>query len=330
MRAAKPAALGVSPIMVETSVLIPAYDVARYVGATLDSLLRQSARDFEVILVDDGSRDQTLAIARDYEQRFAASGRPLRIETGENRGAGAARNKAMSLARGTFWCFVDADDLLHPHALETLALHLREDRSADLVFPQCRHVDPHGQPTGVVSSVSQRRFSAGDLLVDNPVHTGTGVTIRRERAEAAGLFDTSLRACIDVDYWIRVAGGRADNILAIDQVLVDYRTRPGQITADWRAMRRGWEVVAAKALAAGHAQIAALDARAHARNVLIWASMAYKNGEYAASRRLMAECWRIDPAFMAGDRYARLRSAAAVASLLPAPLHRRLRDWSNG
>ena len=114
-----------------------------------------------------------------------------------------------------------------PTALKTLADMLESDPSLDLVFPLCRYIDQLGHPTGVVSGKDNRsHFSARDIVFATPIHTGTGVRIRRERAQATGRFDTSLPGCIDIDYWIRVVGHRDGNIAAQRQILVDYRTRP--------------------------------------------------------------------------------------------------------
>ncbi len=107
------------------SILIPAHNSARWLAATLDSALAQTWPHREIIVVDDGSNDDTLAVARGFESRG------VRVATQPNRGASAARNHALRLARGEFIQFLDADDLLAPDKIEQQVARLtsRPDRS---------------------------------------------------------------------------------------------------------------------------------------------------------------------------------------------------------
>ena len=309
------------------SVVLPAYNVEAYVGETLASLFAQTESGFEVIAVDDGSTDSTVAILEGWRERFAERDLQLTIVRRSNGGAGAARNDALDRARGKLLCFVDADDLLAPEALALLADMLESDPSLDLVFPLCRHVDQFGRPTGAVSGNDARsRYSARDLVFQNPIHTGTGVMIVRERAEATGRFDTSLPGSIDIDYWIRVVGERDANIAPVPRLLVDYRARPGQITEDWRRMRRGWERVLASAEKIGLRFEGRQRDAALARSVLYWSAIAYKHDDAGAARSLMFEAWRLAPLFALTSRAAWLHTAACLVSLAPKPMHDKVRD----
>ncbi|GAA1591603.1 glycosyltransferase family 2 protein [Actinoplanes couchii] len=98
------------------SIVVPFYDVERYIAACLDSLARQTFRDFEVLLVDDGSRDGSAAIARDFCERDSR----FRLITQENQGLGPARNTGVQHARGEYLTFVDSDDLIPRHAYELM------------------------------------------------------------------------------------------------------------------------------------------------------------------------------------------------------------------
>lgn len=94
------------------SILIPSYNAARWIGPTLESALAQTWTDREIIVVDDGSTDDSVAIARQFESRG------VRVVVQPNRGASAARNHAFQLSRGDFVQFLDADDLLSPNKIE--------------------------------------------------------------------------------------------------------------------------------------------------------------------------------------------------------------------
>lgn len=311
------------------SVIMPAYNVAPFVGEAIGSALAQDWPRIEVIVADDGSTDETAAIAGSLAEATAGARREVRLVPGRHGGAGAARNAALDVARGETVVFLDADDRLRGDAVGRLSRALAEAPNLDMVFPFCRHIDESGRPTGVVSHTQRQRLAAQDLVDDNPIHSGSGVTVRRRRIEATGRFDTTLPGCIDMEFWVRLTLGRGETIGAVAEPLVDYRRRSGQITGDWRRMRRGWEAVLTTLDRAGHPLPARRRRRALARNLAVWATLAYQAGRYADARRLVAEMWRTDPAFAATDGHARIRSAACLTSLLPAPLHDRLRDYVN-
>ncbi len=107
------------------SILIPCFNAERWLAPTLESALGQTHRSTEIILVDDGSRDNSLAIARQFEARG------VRVVSQPNRGAGAARNHGLQLARGEFIQFLDADDLLAPDKISEQ--HARLAQSPDCV-----------------------------------------------------------------------------------------------------------------------------------------------------------------------------------------------------
>ena len=102
--------------MPKISVIVPVYKAEAYLHACIDSILGQTFADFEIILVDDGSPDNSGAICDAY----AAREEKIRVIHQENRGQAAARNHAMGLARGEWICFVDSDDLIHPQMLQLL------------------------------------------------------------------------------------------------------------------------------------------------------------------------------------------------------------------
>ena len=98
------------------SVIIPVYKAENYLAECINSVLRQTFDDFELILVDDGSPDNCAAICRDYLEKDSR----IRFLQQENRGQAAARNHAMTVARGQWICFADSDDVIHPQYLQLL------------------------------------------------------------------------------------------------------------------------------------------------------------------------------------------------------------------
>ena len=316
--------------MTEISVIFPAYNVQDFVSEALRSVLDQDVPDLELIAVDDGSTDATGTILDQWAETFAAAGKRMQVVRRSQGGAGAARNDALNRAQGRYIAFVDADDRLHSGALRRLTEFLDNKSEIDLVFPLCRYINHKSEPLGIFSMASASRYRALDLLIDNPIHTGTGVTVRRDRIEAIGRFDTHLPAYIDHDFWIRLTAERGASIAAIPDILVDYRKRPGQITSDWRKMRAGWEACVARARMSGYG-LSPLDYRAAlAKNALTWSTIAYQHGDMSSARQLAVEFWRTDPGFALRNANARLRTMACLASILPNRVHDLIRSRYNG
>ena len=307
-------------------VVMPAHDVAPYVAEAVRSALSQTHPRVELIAVDDGSTDGTGKVLDALTREWTGEGRRMVVRRQANAGAAAARNAALAAASGEIVAFLDADDRWHPELVARMVAALSADPSIDLAVPRWRYVDAEGRPIGV-ETPGEGRFGLADLLGDNPIHSATGVALRRGTLERAGGFDPELRACIDLDLWVRAID--AGSVGVVPGALADYRRRPGQITGDWRRMERAWTRVHDKLVAAGRGLPPAARSRSRGRACLFWSAAAYEAGDHAAARHLMLECWRRAPAFAAASRPALTRSLAAGATLLPRPWHDALRARFN-
>ena len=155
------------------SIIVPCYNSTRYLSACVDSVLAQTMPDFEVLLIDDGSTDGTLALA----QALAARDARLRVLHQENAGVSAARNLGLAHARGEWITFVDSDDLLAPDALETMLYAAAEgmdmvvcahrtfapDGAEETVIPQTRWMDGSCE---AVRHAAARRLIEGDSVLN--------------------------------------------------------------------------------------------------------------------------------------------------------------------
>jgi len=184
------------PIPALVSVVIPAFNGAAYIGETIASILAQTYRPIEVLVVDDGSTDRTAEIV----QRF---GEPVRYLRQENAGTAAARNRAVAESRGEFIALLDQDDLWVPHKLERQIPRFAEDPRIGLVFAGIEFFDTH---SGEITSTyfPGLELDLCDLLahVVLPVQT---ILFRRTALEKIGPFDTSLGGTDDWDIGIRMA-----------------------------------------------------------------------------------------------------------------------------
>lgn len=186
------------------SVLIPAHDVAGFVGDALDSVLAQSFADWEAVVVDDGSRDATAEVA-------AARRDPrIRVLRQPQSGVSAARNRAMAEARGEAILFLDADDWLAPDALLRLAAALEASSAAVGAAGPHAVVAEAASPAAPGSPRAKPlRFGPGEVLerlcVENLFVNGGHLLLRREAVRRAGPFLRHLRYGEDWEYWIRLA-----------------------------------------------------------------------------------------------------------------------------
>ncbi len=212
------------------TVVTPAYNVARYVGATVDSVLRQTFRDFEYLVIDDGSTDNTVDVLKAH----AGDDPRFRLVRGEHRGPSAARNAGIRAAKGEYIAFVDGDDRWHPKFLER-QLQLIQSLPPDVgaVFCRSRLVLENGT---LVFLQWQRagRYDFDDLLVNNnPTRNGSSLLVRKSCFKDVGVFDEDLHYIEDLDMWLRIAANSKTPVLwASKYYLVDMRLRPGSITRD--------------------------------------------------------------------------------------------------
>jgi glycosyltransferase involved in cell wall biosynthesis len=180
------------------SVIIPTFNRADLVPGAVESVLVQTHRNFEVIVVDDGSTDGTADALRPYLDR-------IRYIRQVNRGLAAARNRGIKEAAGGFLAFLDSDDLYEPPFLARVLQTFRAHPDAGAVFVAERVFDDGGPP-GRVHSKRTRGLCftpAGMISRDTGVGSGRPPVVRREWLERLGGFSETMRCAVDSEMWIR-------------------------------------------------------------------------------------------------------------------------------
>jgi glycosyltransferase involved in cell wall biosynthesis len=211
----------------DVSVVIPAYGVAAYIVEAIDSVLVQTSKPIEIIVVNDGSPD-TQALERVLE---AYRDRIVYIKQ-ENGGVSSARNVGIRAARGEWLAFLDGDDAWHPDYLEAQFAALRAEPRADMMFGNAIVFGDTPLAGGCMIPLSQPGGEVTFLkAVSGECTISYCAVVRREIVIRAGLFDTGLRGSEDFNLWLRVlkAGGR---ILYQDKPIYRYRRRKGSATSD--------------------------------------------------------------------------------------------------
>ena len=209
------------------SVIIPAYDVAEFIGDALDSVFAQTFTDYEVIVINDGSPDTPK-----LEQALASYMSRIVYLKQENRGVSAARNSGIAAARGSLIAFLDGDDVWLPNYLEVQVKRIQADPTIDVLYP---NVLMFGGPSEDGEEFMTICPSSGEVTFERLLLQECNVSncsiARKETLVRAGMFDETLRSVEDFDLWLRVikAGGRIDYHR---DVLARYRRRHGSLTAD--------------------------------------------------------------------------------------------------
>jgi glycosyltransferase involved in cell wall biosynthesis len=205
------------------SVIIPAYNQAQYLASAIQSVLAQTHHNFEIIVIDDGSTDNTPAVAQQF-------GNAIRYIRQENHGLSSARNTGIRATRGEFIGFLDSDDLWEPDFLSTTVSVLQADHTLAGVYTGVRHIDENGAD---LPAVSRRVVSPQNLywvLVRANFVIPCSVLIRLTVLDEIGLFDERLIACEDWDLWLRIS--REHKMKGLSVPLAKYRLHKKTMTED--------------------------------------------------------------------------------------------------
>lgn len=213
------------------SVVIPTYNSARFVGETLDSVLRQRDADLELIVIDDGSRDETPALV----ERCADP--RIRFLRQPNAGGARARNRGFALCRGEMVLFLDADDRLHPTALARLGHALAQDPGATLAYGNAARIDPAGRRLDRDGAPWFSPRPGGDvlatLLVHNFIRCPGAALVRADALRRRGAFKPQVVPGADWELWCRMAAAGRFVFVAAEPV-VEYRVHAASMTATQR------------------------------------------------------------------------------------------------
>lgn len=197
------------------SIIIPVYNGEAFIQAALDTVFAQTFNDYEIIVVDDGSTDATMAILEAYGDR-------LQIVRQKNGGHASARNAATNIARGEWIAMLDADDLWHPNKLEQ---QLATAGDADVVYTAALNFEDSKRVDDVTFRDGEcpRGDIFEDLIIDNFI-THSSVLIRKSALVAVGGYDETLKTTCDWDLWLRMSAA-GSRFAGLQQPLTEYRWR---------------------------------------------------------------------------------------------------------
>ena len=273
--------------MPEVSVIIPAYNSARYVTDAVDSVLAQTFKDFEVLVIDDGSTDDTESVMRRY-------GSQVRYIRQQNGGVSVARNRGIRESRGRYVAFLDADDTWYAHKLERQLAAIEKQADYRVCYSAFTVVDSDLMPLGITRS--DRSASALDDLLTRGNVVGSICTVICERSllTEAGDFDSALSQCADWDMWVRLAA--ITDFLYLDEPLVTYRQHNSNMSRSAPLLEHDSLLVLKKGFGRENlpASLRARRRAALARNYMVLAGSYFHSRQYTHFARCVARAVTMD------------------------------------
>lgn len=219
--------------MATVDIIIPSFNGAKYLPAAIESVISQTFEDWQIVLVDDGSTDNTTEVIGPYQARLGAK---LRYIKQENRGLPAARNTAIRASSSEFLALLDADDVWLPCRLSSSLRVMAERPQAGLTYGLVKFIDPEGRIGEIF--LGNPRNAEGLIApyiymrtVELPCPT---ITFRRKCIDDVGVFDETLRASEDRDLWLRIA--LRNEVAFVPEILAYYRRSPNSMSTDPQRM----------------------------------------------------------------------------------------------
>ncbi len=268
------------------SVIIPTYNYGRFIKEAIESALAQTIPPLEIIVVDDGSRDETANVVREFRDK-------VRYIKQDNAGVCAARNRGTSESRGELIAFLDADDSWMPTKIEKQIAKFAEDEEFGLVQCGMREFDGDTGETLDVLIDGCEGWVADDLILfEKPTVyvSGSVWMVKREIFEKLGGFDTDMKVAEDWDFCYRVA--RLYKIGFVPESLVNYRRHLASAHLDLAEMERGMSHFYRKVFESSDRDVLKLRHRAYGNLYRVLSGSYFQSGNYTDFfRHAMKSIW---------------------------------------
>jgi len=217
------------------TIYITNYNYGRFLKEAVESVVAQTFNDFELIIIDDGSDDNSRTIIEQYEKR-----KRFFTVFQKNKGLNASNNVALKMARGKYIMRLDADDYLAPQAVEIMVAELERNIDYALVFPDYFMVDEEGE---VIHQVRRYNFESDVTLLDQPAH-GACTMIRTEVLEVVGGYDQDFTRQDGYDLWLTITSQYS--VKNINLPLFYYRQHSNNLTKDEKSLLKARSEIKAK------------------------------------------------------------------------------------
>jgi len=229
------------------SVVIPMFNVEKYISQCIRSVLSQSFHHFELILVDDGCSDNTLEVVKQFDDVR------IRVISQRNRGLSGARNTGIDAARGIYVALLDADDYWAKDKLSKHVKHLNSHPRVGISYCPSLFVDEESNLLGIGQYPKLTDITKQHIFCRNPIGNGSAPVIRRSLLDEIGYygegkdkyrrmyFNESLRQSEDIELWTRIAISTTWLFEGIKQPLTYYRVNEGGLSANLEKQYASWK-----------------------------------------------------------------------------------------
>ena len=304
------------------SVVIPCYNVADTLTEAVNSVLQQTYKKFELVLVNDGSTDGKTPQLCDS---FCVDSR-VRVIHQSNTGLAGARNAGLAAAAGDYVALLDADDMYEPEKLAMHVSHLDSRATVGLSFSYSRFMSEAGKPLLLTQGSQTRAIGAEHVLCRNPVGNGSTAVMRRELldqvAKPAGsksaneYFDTGLRQSEDVEFWLRAIATTSWEIEGIAKPLTLYRLSSAGLSANTADQLASWESFLEKASGYAHPTVSRYGSYARAYQLRYLARRSVHNKSPLVAMAYMRDALVAEPRILLQEPGRTLATAAAALGCL--------------
>lgn len=296
--------------MPQVTVIIPAYNSMPCLIETIDSVLQQTFTDFEVIVINDGSSDDTATWVKQI------SDRRVKLISQANQGASGARNTGIAHASGEYLAFLDADDLWHPTKLEKQVRCLEQDPAVGLVNTWTAFIDAAGKPTGRILTSHAEGEVWQHIAERNQIGCGSAPMVRHACFETVGVFDRNLTPVEDWDMWIRIATRYPFAVLK--EPLTYYRQLPTSSSKNAKKMEQSFHLAIEKTFQSASPEQLYLKSCSyhHAYLCLAWKCLQAEDKDYRQARHYYAAAVASNPRLRYSVECVRLKLALTLIGWL--------------
>jgi len=320
--------------MPKVSVIVPVYNVEKYIEETIHSVLAQTFTDFELLIIDDESKDHSIEICKTFTDPR------IKIIHQKNRGLAGARNTGIRHAQGEYLAFLDSDDLWRSQKLELHVQHLDTNPSVGISYCSSEFINDDSESLGIYQIPQFKNITPDVVLCRNPIGNGSAPVIRRQTLEEIKFqnnlygevedfyFDDQFRQSEDIECWLRIAIQTNWQLEGIAEPLTLYRVNSGGLSANMMKQLDTWERVIAKTRAYAPQLLAKWEslARAYLYRYLSRRAVRNQDGKAAVQliNRAIASNWKIF--FYEPKRSLQTLFAAYLIWLLPRQLYKSIEN----
>ncbi len=272
------------------SVIIPSYNSAAYLAEAIDSAFKQTFKNIEIIVIDDGSSDNTADIIKPYLNR-------IQYYKKQNAGPASARNVGLSHAKGDYVAFLDADDVWVPEKLEKQLKLIESNPAIGIVTCGEHQMDVNGKvfdSTRYIQYKDKNEF-LNQMLIKNMVGGGSCCVVRRKCFDRIGLFDENLRGTEDWDMWMRLA--EEYEVASIAEPLFYARIVPNSVSSLQNSMKMFNNEIKLldKVFSSNKSLSTTQKARSYAFRYLAVAKSLRLNGDFSQAKDFALRAFRTYP-----------------------------------